>query len=90
MNQSTSDLSKIRFRGERLREMRHQRGLSADRLAKASDLTTHHIFRLERGERPHVWGITIARLALVLKTTSDYLLGLTDDPETFNHEPKNP
>lgn len=78
MNKNTSDLSKIGFRGERLREMRHQRRLSADRLAKAAGLTTHHIFRLERGERPHVWGITVAKLALVLETTTDFLMGLTD------------
>lgn len=78
VDQSSSDLSEIKFRGERLRELRHQRRLSADRLAKAAGLTTHHIFRLERGERPHVWGITVARLALVLETTTDFLMGLTD------------
>lgn len=78
MSQKTSDLSSICFRGDRLREMRHKRRLSADRVAKAADLTTHHIFRLERGERPHVWGITVAKLALVLETTTDFLLGLTD------------
>ena len=82
----TFDFSDMRFRGDRLRELRQRRKISADRLARAADLTTHHIFRLEREERPHVWGITIAKMARVLETTSDYLLGLTDNPDARSKE----
>lgn len=82
----TLDFSDIRFRGDRLRELRRRRKISADRLARAADLTTHQIFRLERGERPRTWGITVAKLARVLETTADYLLGLTDNPDIPNKE----
>lgn len=82
----TLDFSDIKFRGDRLRELRQLRQISADRIAKAAGLTTYHIFRLERGERPHTWGITVAKLARVLETTSDYLLGLTDNPDIPNKE----
>jgi transcriptional regulator with XRE-family HTH domain len=63
-----------------LRALRHARELSADRLARLTGLTTHHIYRLERGERPNVWGVTVAKLAIALGTTTDYLLNLTADP----------
>jgi len=82
----TLDFSDIKFRGDRLRELRHRRQISADRVSKAAGLTTHQIFRLERGERPHTWGITVAKLARVLETTSDYLLGLTDNPDALSKE----
>ncbi len=77
---SLTNASPIAFRGNRLRSLRHLRQISADKVAHQTDLTTHHIYRLERNERPNVWGTTIAKLALVLGTSTDYLLGLTDDP----------
>ena len=72
--------SNIGFHGERIRGLRHIRGISADQLAEMTDCTTHHIYRLERNERPNTWGVTVARLAVALDTTTDFLLGLTDDP----------
>ena len=75
-----NDIQSIAFRGNRLRALRHKRGLSADKVARLTGLTTHHVYRLERGERPHVWGITVAKLAVALETTTDYLLNLTADP----------
>jgi transcriptional regulator with XRE-family HTH domain len=68
------------FHGERMRELRQTQGISADRLGKITDLTTRHIYRLERNERPNTRGVTVARLAVALGTTTDFLLGLTDDP----------
>ena len=70
-----------RFYGERVRALRHARGISADRLARATELTVRHIYRLENNERPNIWGTTIARLARALGTSCDYLLGLTDDAD---------
>jgi transcriptional regulator with XRE-family HTH domain len=78
-------IADIAFRGNRLRALRHERELSADKLARLTGLTTHHIYRLERGERPNVWGITVAKLALALDTTTDYLLNLTDEPKPPKH-----
>lgn len=68
------------FKGSRLRALRHERELSAERLAQLTGLTTHHIYRLERGEVPNVWGVTLAKMAIALGTTTDYLLNLTADP----------
>ena len=69
------------FQGERVRALRHQRKLTAEQLAYTSGITLRHLWRLERNDRPKVWGITVAKLAQALDTTTDYLLGLTDRPE---------
>lgn len=79
MHTDPDPMTNIAFKGNRLRALRHERELSADRLARLTGLTTHHIYRLERGERPHTWGVTIAKLAVALRTTTDYLLNLTAD-----------
>ena len=42
--------------------------------------TARHIWRLEAGTRPRVAAVTLARIALALDTSVDYLLGLTDNP----------
>jgi transcriptional regulator with XRE-family HTH domain len=73
-------VTQAEFKSSRLRALRYERELSADRLAELTGLTTQHIYRLERGERPNVWGVTLAKLAIALDTTTDYLLNLTVDP----------
>jgi len=70
----------LRFDGERLRALRQARGRSITQVARATGLTSRHLYRLEANQRPNVWGTTVARLALALDTTCDYLLGLTDAP----------
>lgn len=80
MSTQTQVQLSVSFRGERLRALRKQQGISADRLAHATGLTARHIFRLERNERPQVRGITAAQLALALETSIDYLFGLTNNP----------
>lgn len=85
-NQTLS--ANITFHGERLRAIRKKRGISADRLARATGLTARHIFRLERNERPKIWGITAAQMAIALGISIDYLFGLTDDPTpTWSYSP---
>ncbi len=72
---------RLRFYGERMRALRHARGISADRLGRKTELSIRHIYRLENNQRPHIWGTTVARIARALDTTTDYLLGLSDEPE---------
>jgi transcriptional regulator with XRE-family HTH domain len=72
--------AKAEFKGSRLRALRDAWELSADRLARLNGVTVQHGDRLERGERPNVWGVTLAKLAVALRTTTDYLLSLTADP----------
>ena len=69
-----------RFDGQRLRVLRQRRGMSVEDLAAASGITPRHIWRLEAGGRSDVRAATLARLALALDTSVDYLLGLTDGP----------
>ena len=69
----------IHFDGHRLQARRQRRGVSAEDLAIASGVSARHIWRLEAGERPNVAAVTLARIAQVLDTTLEYLLGLTDD-----------
>ena len=67
------------FDGKRLRALRKRRGLSAEKSAHRANVSTRHFRRLEAGQRPNTAAITLARIALVLDTTVEYLLGLTDD-----------
>ena len=71
---------KITFRGDRLRKIRRLRDIPAHRIARATGMATQHIYRLERNESPQVRGITIAKLAVALRVSTDYLLNLTDSP----------
>ena len=64
--------------GDRIRELRKRRGQSQEELAYAIGMSTNTIARWERGElTPR--GSSLARLASVLNTTADYLLGKKDD-----------
>lgn len=66
--------------GERLRERREAAGLSAGQVEEYENIGRQYLSKLELGtNRPPTWGL-LARLARRYRTTTDYLLGLTDDP----------
>ncbi|HNT74452.1 MAG TPA: helix-turn-helix transcriptional regulator [Anaerolineae bacterium] len=76
------------FEGQRLRALRQQFGLSGEQLARRADVSTRHVWRLEQEpHHPHVAAVTVARLAQVLHTSVEYLLGLTDDPTWATSSP---
>ncbi len=63
-----------------------------DELAETAGVAASYISMIETGKRTKVGGPTLSRIARVLNTTTDYLLGLTDDPrprqgETREKEP---
>ena len=65
--------------GERLRELRNDQSVSQMQLANALGLTQNAIGMMERGHR----GTTIDKLVLLAEhfhVSTDYLLGITDDP----------
>lgn len=64
---------------ERLKALRKEQGLSAEQAARKADVSVRHLRRLEAGQRPNTSAITLARVALALGTTVEYLLGLTND-----------
>jgi transcriptional regulator with XRE-family HTH domain len=72
--------------GERLRERRQQIGLSLGQVGEYEGLTPQYLSDLERGRnQPNVWSL-LTRLAKRYRTTTDYLLGLTDDPDPVRAE----
>lgn len=67
--------------GERLLILRRRRGLTQKELAHAADLNTNTVARLEQGNLHDLGGQSVAKLAQALQTTTDFLLGLSTDPE---------
>lgn len=65
--------------GERLRELRKAKSINQMQLANALGMTQNSIGMMERGHR----GTTIEKLVLLAEyfhVSTDYLLGITDDP----------
>jgi transcriptional regulator with XRE-family HTH domain len=67
--------------GERILILRRRRGMTQRELAAATGLNTNTIARVERGEVKDLIGQSIANLARVLETTTDFLLGVTENSE---------
>lgn len=65
---------------ERLVRLRKQRGLTQEELAAAVGVARNTIFNYENSRREPTADI-LRRLATVLRTTSDYLLGISNVPE---------
>lgn len=65
--------------GARIRERREALQLSQLALAYKIGSTPTQIFRYEKGTNDPT-GRILAALAIALNTSTDYLLGLTDDP----------
>lgn len=66
---------------ERIRNLRQELGLSQDELAEIADVNQNAISRYERGVNDPTSEVVI-KLARALNTSTDYLLGLTDDPSS--------
>lgn len=65
--------------GERLRNLRERARLTLGQVGEYEHLSAQYLSRLERGVNdPAVWDL-LARLARRYHTSTDYLLGLTDD-----------
>lgn len=66
---------------QRLRQVREALGLTQAQLARQIGIRREHLNILEHG-RSFPTITTLARLATALEVTTDYLLGLTDTPQT--------
>jgi len=73
MGKETSDVI-----GQRIKETRERSGYTQARLASEADITPAAISQIEAGERTPSTPI-LRRIASVLKVSSDFLLGTTDD-----------
>lgn len=68
--------------GERVLLLRRRCHLTQDQLAAQSGVNKMTIWRLEHGAIQDVKGQVLAKMALALQTTTDYLLGLREEEQT--------
>jgi len=69
--------------GARIEALRLERGLTVREAAEKANLSARVFYFLEANERPNSAARTVARIALALDTSVEYLLGLTDDPRSM-------
>jgi transcriptional regulator with XRE-family HTH domain len=72
----------IGLSGDRLRRARERMHLSQEELAAALGTQQQAIQRWEK-ERVEPNSVTLKQMADVLRVTTDYLLGLSDEPSTY-------
>jgi transcriptional regulator with XRE-family HTH domain len=65
--------------GKRLRELREANGYSRKRFAELIEVGEAQVARYEFGENDAT-GDVLARIAKLFNVSTDYLLGLTDNP----------
>lgn len=68
------------IQAERIAQRRHKLGLSQEDLAAFAGTSQRQISKYETGKNDPT-GDVLAALAQALDTTTDWLLGLTDNPE---------
>lgn len=66
--------------GERLLIIRRRRQLTQPELSQATGISSGNIARIEGGATVEILTGTLVRLCRALRVSSDYLLGLSDDP----------
>lgn len=66
--------------GERIRKARNEAHLTQEELAEKIDVGLIQINRYENGKNQPTADV-LMRIASTLNVSSDYLLGLTDDPD---------
>ena len=68
----------LALQGARVRALRYELDYTAAEVARQAQVSLAYLYRLERDAEPLAPGITVAKLALVLETTLDYLYGLSE------------
>ncbi len=66
--------------GKRLKQLRSEKGIKQIDMAKLLDVTDRHYQRMEYG-KVNVSALTLITLSNYFNVSTDYLLGLTDNPE---------
>jgi len=64
--------------GEKIKMVRIQKNIAAEELAREIKVSVSTIFRIEKGQEPGA--LNFGRIAKYLGVSTDYLLGLTDNP----------
>jgi transcriptional regulator with XRE-family HTH domain len=69
--------------GDRFKKARDRVGLSQGQVAEYAETGQGYLSNIELNKRwPSTWGL-LEKLARQYKTSTDYLLGLTDDPKPY-------
>lgn len=69
------------LRGDRFKELRERKGYTHEELAELLGIGTTQIWRYEN-EKTDPSTKILGNIARVLEVSTDYLLGLTDDPSS--------
>lgn len=83
------DPGRIKLFGERLRARRQQLALRQYELAADMGVAQGWISDLETGKQKGLEAETVYRFAQALTCTTDYLLGLTEDPTPATQRPRS-
>ena len=67
--------------GERLHASRRRKGLTQQALAKVVELSPYTIARIEQGRASQILTGALERISRALDVSTDFLLGLSDDPK---------
>jgi transcriptional regulator with XRE-family HTH domain len=73
----------------RLRQIRRAKDQTQQELGEKAKINYTTISRIESGEAKQVYADTVRDLAEALRVSSDYLLGLTDDPTPAKGRPRS-
>ncbi len=68
------------FRYDRLDAWMEARGLSSAEVADVTELSYNYLYMLRLGRRPNVSAQNVAKIALAVGCTMDYLCNVSDDP----------
>jgi len=74
--------------GQRVITARGRQGWTRRELATRAGLHEQHLAKVERGDRHRIEADTILKLAAALGCSTDYLMGLTDDPTPPTKHPR--
>ncbi|WP_025681151.1 helix-turn-helix domain-containing protein [Paenibacillus massiliensis] len=66
--------------GDRIKELRLKRGITQSKLAEILNMGRSNVGHIERG-RTMPTSETLEKISLFLNTSTDYLLGITDNPD---------
>ena len=73
--------------GKRIKEIRIAKGLEQKELAKIAGIGQSTFSEIEAGKRIGIRTDILVKIAKALNVSTDYLLGLTDNPSTGNELP---
>jgi DNA-binding Xre family transcriptional regulator len=68
------------FKSNRMNELMEKRDLDPGKIEYLADISRSQVWYLQKGEKPNVSAVIVARIAKILNCSVDYLMDLTDDP----------